>query len=94
MAQHTEADSDDEATESSPLLTGAIGVGLCLFSIYLFSYVTAFEAGEAVGRRMWWPIAVAYDLGGRWPPVLLVAGLGLVTVAIAVRRVLRRPEGS
>jgi hypothetical protein len=81
-------EGDDDEGEGSPLVTLLIGVGVCAFAAYLAYYFTQLEAGEASGRRMWWPIALLYNLGGKWPPVGLVGLAGLAGVGLGVKGLL------
>jgi hypothetical protein len=79
----TEDDDDDD--EGSPIGTLLTGIGCLAFSGYLFYYFTQFEAGEESGRRMWWILAVLYNIGGKWPPVGLVGLIGIVVLAMGVK---------
>ncbi len=80
--QPPETDDDDD---SSPLGTLLTGIGCLAFSGYLLYYFSQFEAGEAGARRMWWLLATAYNIGGKWPPVALMGLIGLATLGLGLK---------
>lgn len=87
------AEADDDDGEGSPLGALGLGVGACAFAGYLFYYFTNFEAGTEHGRRMWWVLALLYNLGGKWPPVALVGLIGLGGLGMGVRGLLAKKSG-
>lgn len=82
--EQPETDDDDDE-EGSPLGTLLTGIGCLAFSGYLFYYFTQFEAGEAGARRMWWILATLYNVGGKWPPIGLLALIGLATLGLGIK---------
>jgi sulfite exporter TauE/SafE len=85
--------SKDDDEEGSPIGTLLTGIGCLGMAGFLFYYFTQFEAGEAAGRRMWWALAVLYDIGGKWPPVGLVALIGIVMLALGLKDMMKKePE--
>ncbi|MBW2456488.1 MAG: hypothetical protein JRI68_18365 [Deltaproteobacteria bacterium] len=82
--EQPETDDDDD-DEGSPLGTLLTGIGCLAFSGYLFYYFTQFEVGEAGARRMWWILATLYNVGGKWPPVALLALIGLATLGLGIK---------
>jgi len=82
----------DDDEEGSPLATILTGVGCLAFSGYLFYYFTQFEAGAAGARRMWWVLASLYTVVGKWPPVVLLALLGVAALALGIRELKSRKD--
>lgn len=51
----------------------------CIFfciAAYVHYYLTEFEQNGGT-RRINWVLALSYDVGGKWLPVFLLAGLGI-----------------
>jgi hypothetical protein len=82
----------EDAADGSPLMTLFAGLAVVALAIFLFVYFSRFEAGEVGSRRMWWPIALAYNLGGKWPPTLLIGAIGGAVTAIGLGGLLRPPR--
>lgn len=61
------------------------GVGLWALTVGFYFYISAFEAGDVVSARIWWPVALIYNLAGKWPIVGIGALGGLVLVGVGAR---------
>ncbi len=78
---------EEDESAGSPLATIGLGAGVLLLTGGLFWYFVQFEASDATrGARMWWPIALAYNLGGKWPPTIILALIGVAGLALGVHQ--------
>lgn len=65
----------------------SIGYGLLFWGLTVgfYFYITAFEAGTMTSARIWWPVALIYNLAGKWPVVGIGAIGGLVLIGVGAR---------
>ncbi len=81
----------DEETSGSPLGTIGLGIGALLMAGGLFYWFLQFEASGATrGAKMWWPIALAYNIGGKWPPSIVIGLVGIAGIALGVREMIAK----
>lgn len=64
-----------------------VGGGLFLWAITIgfYFYIVAFETGDAESVRIWAPVALLYNLAGKWPVIAIGALFGLGSVAVGVK---------
>ena len=61
-----------------------LGYGLLIWGLTVgfYFYISAFEAGDMTTARIWWPVALVYNLAGKWPVIAIGGVLGLVGVGM------------
>lgn len=65
-------------------------VGCIMFGIatYVHYYLTEFEQNGGT-RRINWVLAFSYDIGGKWLPVVLLAGFGVAACCLGYNQARR-----
>ncbi len=70
------------------------GIGLIGLGVWQYFDLTAFEQSEG-SRRLHWLLAWLYDdMGGKWPTVIFLSGIGAMIslTGLATSHRLQRPE--
>lgn len=63
-----------------------VGIVLTLGAAFMAYQLAQVEFGSARSATVWAPVALAYDLFGFWPAVLLLPALGVVIILALARK--------
>jgi len=81
--QVTETQEDANEPAEAWWKTAGYGVIMLAATVGFYFYISAFEAGTESSVRIWWPVALIYNLAGKWPIVAIgtLFGVGLLGMA-------------
>src|SRR5262245_19907436 len=80
-AQAERGEAKEKEDDDSSLWSVVIG-GACAVAAAGYFYYDLAQFEEKGGtHRIWWPVAIAYNIAGKWPVVGIFAAIGIALLA-------------